>query len=79
MKKKTSRPLFSIIAYDSKYSLCGLLCLLLSYDEVVFRYGSWSRRPNWSMAAGAFISLVILGAFLGLPNFRSISDVNFRE
>ena len=43
MKKKTSRPLFSIIAYDSKYSMCGLLCLLLGYDEVVFWYGSRSR------------------------------------
>ena len=39
MKKKTSRPLFSIIAYDSKYSMCGLLCLLLGYDEVVFGMG----------------------------------------
>ena len=39
MEKKTSRPLFSITAYDSKYSLCGLLCLLLSYDEVVSGVG----------------------------------------
>ena len=35
--------------------------------------------PNWSMAASAFISLVIFGEFLELPNFRSISDVYFRE
>ena len=46
VKKKTSRPLFSIIAYDSKYSLCGLLCLLLGYDEVVFQYGSRPRREG---------------------------------
>ena len=43
VKKKTSRPLFSIIAYDSKYSLCGLLCLLLGCDEVAFHCGSRSR------------------------------------
>ena len=46
VKKKTSRPLFSIIAYDSKYSMCGLLCLLLGYDEVVFWYGFRSRREG---------------------------------
>ena len=38
MKKKTSRPLFSIIAYDSKCIRCVGFCVFC-YDEVVFGMG----------------------------------------
>ena len=59
---------------------CMSCVFLLGYDGVVSVWVLISKgRFDWSVAADASISLVMFGEFSRLSNFRSISDVYFRE